>query len=57
MMNMSTMLPTEEETRRLLDDKLQIMVIEWDLYIIRLKKLAPVPDAELEEMRIRRQAL
>jgi len=57
MMNMSTMLPTEEETRRLLDDKLQIMVIEWDLYIIRLKKSAPVPDAELEEMRIRRQAL
>ena len=55
MKHMSTMSPTEEETNELLNTKIQIKVIEWDLFINRLKKLFPVPDVELEEMKIRRQ--
>merc|ERR1740128_437901 len=51
----STMSPTEEETYELLNTKIKIKVIEWNLYINELKKSFPVPDAELEEMRFRRQ--
>ena len=51
----STMSPTEEETIELFNTKLQIKVIEWDLFINRLKKSFPVPDAELEEMSTKRK--
>ena len=57
MMNMSTMSPTEEEKEKLFREITEIKAIEWDLFIDRLKKSAPVPDAEIEEMRIRRKDL
>ena len=44
------MSPTEEENFKLLKIKLQ----QWDLYINRLKKTAPVSDANLKNMWTRR---
>ena len=40
MMNMSTMSPTEEETIELLNAKIKIKAIEWDVFINRLKTLS-----------------
>ena len=53
----STMSPTEEENIKLFKEITENKAIEWDLFIDRLKKSAPVPDAEIEEMRIRRKDL
>ena len=39
-MNMSTMSPTEEETIELLNAKIKIKAIEWDVFINRLKTLS-----------------
>ena len=46
--------PMEEENYKLLKIQMQLKINEWDLYIYRLKKTAPVSDADLEEMWTRR---
>lgn len=48
------MSPMEEENYELLKIQMQLKVNEWDLFIYRLKKSAPVSDANLEEMWTRR---
>ena len=50
----STMSPMEEENYELLKIQLQVKVNEWDIFINRLKKSAPVNDANLEDMSTRR---
>ena len=44
----------EEENYELLKIQLQVKVNEWDIFINRLKKSAPVIDANLEDMSTRR---
>merc|ERR1719320_268654 len=44
------MFPTEEDNYELLKIQLRRKVSEWDLYIYKLKKSAPVKDADLEDM-------
>ena len=48
------MSPMEEENYELLKIQLQVKVNEWDIFINRLKKSAPVNDANLEDMLTRR---
>ena len=51
---MESLTPTEEENYKLLKNKLQLKVNEWDLFINRLKESAPVSDADLQDMWTRR---
>ena len=48
------MSPTEEKNYEMLKIKLQRRVNKWDLYINRLKKSAPVNDADQEDNLTRR---
>ena len=50
----SMMSPTEEENYKLLEIQMWLKVNDLELFIYRLKKSAPVSDADLEEMWTRR---